>query len=179
MTEAQNAAALPPEQAQAVEIIRQLRAFRNGANWFYWIAGLSVINSLIAIFQGTVGFIFGLGVTRIVDAIAQVIVSEGPQSARLIQIIALVVSVFFAGICVLFGWLANQRQGWAFLIGMVLYTLDGLLYLLVADWLSLAFHGFALFCMFQGYVALRKLRAILPPTAASPMPYGVTPQPPV
>jgi hypothetical protein len=33
------------EQLQAVD--RLVRQFRSGASWFYWIAGLSLINSLI------------------------------------------------------------------------------------------------------------------------------------
>ena len=41
---------------------------------------------------------------------------------------------------------------------MVLYALDGLLFLLVGDWISIAFHAFALVCIGKGYQALRTLR---------------------
>jgi hypothetical protein len=163
--EARNGMTAPLEGAQAADMARQIRAFKNGANWFYWIAGLSVVNTLISLFQGTLGFIFGLGITRIVDAIAALIVEDGTLPVRVIQMIALGVSVFFAGICFLFGWLANQGRSWAFIVGMFLYTLDGLLLALIHDWLSVGFHGFTLFCMFQGYAALRKLRTMVPPTA--------------
>jgi hypothetical protein len=151
-----------------VVLAGQMATFRGGANWFYWIAALSVVNTLISLFQGGWGFIFGLGVTQIVDAIAAVILEEQGDSTGLIRIIALGASVFFAGFFALFGWLANQRQGWAFLVGMVLYLLDGLLFLLVQDWLSLAFHGFALFRMFQGYQALREIRAVTDPAPTPP-----------
>jgi hypothetical protein len=40
---------------------------------------------------------------------------------------------------------------------MVLYTLDGMIFLLGPDWLALGFHAFALFCIFNGYRALRRL----------------------
>jgi hypothetical protein len=43
---------------------------------------------------------------------------------------------------------------------MILYALDGLLVLLAQDFLSAAFHGFVLFCLFQGPMALKQLRAI-------------------
>ena len=46
---------------------------------------------------------------------------------------------------------------------MVLYALDGLLFLLVQDWLSLGFHVFALYAMFKGYTALCRLKTIVPP----------------
>jgi hypothetical protein len=41
---------------------------------------------------------------------------------------------------------------------MVLYGLDGLLFLIVQDWLSFGFHVFALFCIFGGYRSLKNLR---------------------
>jgi hypothetical protein len=163
MAEAQNEMAASPEQVAALEMARRTAAFKGGANWFYWIAGLSIVNSVISLLQGGLGFIFGLGITQFVDAVGAAIVEERGDGAGLIRIIALGVSVFFAGFFVLFGWLANQGMGWAFLIGMVLYALDGLLYLLVQDWLSLGFHGFALYCMFNGYTALRRLRILVPP----------------
>ena len=58
----------------------------SGANWFYWIAGLSVINSVIILAGGGWGFVVGLGITQFIDAIATVVVAEtgasgGPQSS--------------------------------------------------------------------------------------------------
>jgi hypothetical protein len=172
MTEAQGSMAVPPGDVAAAEFAKNTRAFRNGANWFYWIAGLSIVNSLVSLAQGTLGFIVGLGVTQVVDAIARAILAENTEAAGMVRIIALGASVFFAGFFALFGWLANRGQGWALLVGMVLYLLDGLLFVLVQDWLSLAFHGFALYCMFQGYTALRRLKALVPPTSAQPAAFG-------
>jgi len=167
MTEAQNETTVPPEQAAAFEMAKQTAAFKRGANWFYWIAGLSIVNSVISLLQGGVGFIFGLGVTQVVDAIGAAIVQEQGDDTGLIRIIALGASVFVAGFFVLFGWLANQGMGWAFLLGMFLYALDGLLFLWVQDWLSLGFHVFALYCMVSGLTALRKLKLIVPPAEVS------------
>src|SRR6478672_6161125 len=44
---------------------------RAGAKWFYWIAALSLVNSLVAIFGGQFHFVVGLGITSIVDALAK------------------------------------------------------------------------------------------------------------
>jgi hypothetical protein len=172
MAEAQNGMTVPPEQSPPVEFAKQAAAFKGGANWFYWIAGLSVVNSLISLFQGGWGFIFGLGITQVIDAIAGAVMEEQAEGGVLIQVIALGASLFFAGIFALFGWLANRGQGWAFLLGMALYLLDGLLFLLVGDWLSLAFHGFALYCMFNGYTALRRLKMVVPPDAEPQAAFG-------
>src|SRR5579864_37374 len=63
------AAAPAPAQAQAqARAVAQAR-MTVAANWFYWIAGLSVINSIITMTGGHMRFIFGLGATSILDAV--------------------------------------------------------------------------------------------------------------
>lgn len=158
----------PEEPSRAVEMAKNTRMFENGARWFYWIAGLSVISH----FQGGVSFVVGLGVTQVVDGITRVMVEDGVAAPGVIQVIALAISVFFAGIFALIGWLATQRQGWAFLAGMVLYALDGALFLLVSDWLSLGFHVFALVGIGKGYAALRTLRQAVPAAGQQTPEYG-------
>jgi len=124
---------------------------KSGASWFYWIAGLSLINSVVALSGSNWGFILGLGVTQVIDAIAKAVGAAGVA-------VAIVLDVIVAGVFVLFGVCANRRQSWSFVVGMVLYSLDGLLFLIGGDLLGLGFHAFALFCIFGGYSALRKLQ---------------------
>ncbi|MCP4560303.1 MAG: hypothetical protein GY837_07230, partial [Bosea sp.] len=51
------------EVARRLEAEKISMGFRSGANWFYWIAGLSIANSLVILFQGEWGFVVGLGIT--------------------------------------------------------------------------------------------------------------------
>ena len=37
-----------------------------GAKWFYWIVGLSIVNSLLAMGGAPIRFVFGLGLTQFV-----------------------------------------------------------------------------------------------------------------
>lgn len=137
-----------------LRIENQLKA---GANWFFWIAGLSIINS-VALFLGSQwGFIIGLGITRFIDAIGLMIAEEVGGIGK---IIALVLDVIVAGGFVLFGVFARKEYKWAFIIGMILYGLDGLLFLLVRDLLSMGFHVFALFCIYGGFKAIGGLEGL-------------------
>ena len=104
-------------------------------------------------------FIVGLGVTQIVDAVAGQVGGAGLA-------VGLVINVIVAAACVAFGVLGNQRKGWAIWMGMTLYALDGLLLLLFQDWLSVAFHGYALFRIYQGMGALKELEALDQPPPA-------------
>ena len=149
---------LTEEQERAVEVEKYRSGFLSGANWFFWIAGLSLVNSLIVVFNGEWSFVVGLGATQIVDGIASVVAADvEPNAVMIVRIVALALNVAIAAVFALFGWLARKRMGWAFILGMLLYLIDGLIFLLVQDWLSIGFHAFALFCIFGGYGSMKKL----------------------
>lgn len=149
-----------PSQQLALGLAEQLAALQRGANWFYWIAGLSLVNSGIAVAGGAGGFIVGLGVTQIVDGIAGAVAQDlDGNGAMVVKGVAFVIDLLIAGVLVLFGWFANKGHSWAFLVGLILYGMDGLLFLLFQDWLAVGFHVFAGFGILSGYLALRKLRA--------------------
>lgn len=125
---------------------------KSGASWFYWIAGLSLINSISAFSGSSWRFIVGLGVTQAFDGLAGEFGSAGKAIVLLLDLLA-------AGIFILFGVFANKRHQWAFIVGMILFGLDGLIFLLVQDWLGVAFHVFVLYCLFRGLKACRALAA--------------------
>jgi hypothetical protein len=148
----------------------------NGANWFYWIAALSLVNSAIIHFGGEWSFVIGLGITQFFDAIAAVVAAEaGAGAASLALAFAIAADLAVAGAFVLFGVFARKRHTWAFVLGMLFYALDGLLFLLVGDWLSIGFHVFALIGLTGGLSASRKIVARSAPAEAPPAYEPITP----
>lgn len=141
---------------------------KNGAKWFYWIAGLSVVNALIMIVGGGVSLVFGLGVTFIGGAIAEGAAQQAPENAGIARVIGFGFTLFMALIFCGFGWLANKRFQPVYFIGMVLYLLDGLLFLPLGMWMSTAFHAYALYIMWSGFQAYRNL-AVLERQLMDPM----------
>ncbi|MFH2036891.1 MAG: hypothetical protein ABIJ45_10850 [Candidatus Zixiibacteriota bacterium] len=127
---------------------------KSGANWFYWIAALSVVNSILIITGSEWSFIVGLGITQIVDGIAWGISQETGNT--ILPYIAFGLNLGIAGLFALFGYMANQKKGWAFGVGMGLYAIDALIFLLVMDFLSIGFHVFALICIYSGYKAYKE-----------------------
>lgn len=122
---------------------------RRGASWFFTIAILSGINSLLQIFDAHIRFIFGLGITQVVGVMAK-------QSSNG-TVVLLVVDGLFIGLLLLCGKWARERSQGAFLGGMIAYALDGLLLLLFNMWIDAAVHAYALYRMWQGYAASREL----------------------
>jgi uncharacterized protein DUF4339 len=138
--------ALPADQ-------QQLEAkMKSGASWFYWIAGMSLINSIASLTGAGFGFVVGLGITQIVDTFAQRL--GGAAFA-----VALILNLLIAGVFILFGVFAHKRHLWSFIVGMVLYGLDGLLFAFDRHWLPAGFHAFVLYWLFNGYRAASQLRA--------------------
>ncbi len=160
---------ISPEQQQAntmMALANLGRAVKGGANNFYWIAGLSVVNSLISIFNGGVTFVVGLGLTQIVDALAFVLARDVPNGAIIFKVIDLVLSVVISGVFALFGLFAGKAHRWAFITGMVLYALDGLILLAFKDWLGFFFHLYFLWGIWSGLQALNKLKQVMPASQA-------------
>ncbi len=130
------------------------KQLKGGGSWFYWIAGLSLVNSVIALSGSGTRFILGLGITQIFDELAKGMGSgAGLAVAAVLDLLASAVFVFF-------GVFANKRHTWSFIVGMALYALDGLIYLIAQDWLGVGFHAFVLFCLFRGFKACRALNAV-------------------
>ena len=139
---------------QRIAVSRMVAAARAraGAKWFYWIAALSIINSIVVIAGGNFHFVVGLGITSVVDAFAKRVGSAG-------SVLDVIINGFVAGLFVLFGTFAVKAQKWAFVVGMMLYVLDGLLLLRLRDFLGVGFHAYALFAIYRGYTAAKQVQA--------------------
>ncbi len=126
------------------------RSIKNGAYWFFWIVGLSGINTIIVLSGGDWAFLIGLGVTQLAAGFA--------LGMGMSFVAPLIVFIIVGGILGVLGYFAMKRHTWAFVVGMVLYLLDGLLFLLVMDWLSIGFHIFVLICLGLGLRANLKYK---------------------
>lgn len=148
------------EEMQRITTLMGLaRQVKNGASNFYWIAGLSVVNSLISIFGGGVVFVIGLGVTLVIDAIAKG-ASDELGGNPVVLGMGFLFSLIFDLIFVAFGYFAIKGNRWAFITGMILYGLDAVLMLLFQDWLGFGFHLYFMWGIWSGLQALGKLKAL-------------------
>ena len=149
------------------------QAYRAGANWFYWIAGLTIVTSIIAFGGGGWRFFISLGITQIIDGFAQGLSTELGGAPK---VVALILDLIVTGLFVLFGWLANQKHLWAYILGMVAFALDGLVLLPFGDLLGVIAHVVVLFFLFRGFqngrnlLALEKAMAEQQAAAAAPQP---------
>jgi hypothetical protein len=147
----------------------------SGARWFYWIAALSLITSVISLAGGHWAFLVSLGVTQLVDAVANV---GAERVGAGVKVVALLFDLVAAGLFALLGYFAGKRNTWAFVVGMVLYLLDAVVCLFIGFWLGLAFHAFALFSIYGGYRAaasLAEMERLTPPPAPAAMPAPAPP----
>jgi hypothetical protein len=161
-----------PRRAAAEAVL--VKRTQTGAHWFYWMVGLSVVNTVLLISGNDWQFFLGLGVTQVSDTIPSV--TDNSLTIRLITLgIDAVILAIFAGL----GYLASKGARWAFIAGMVLYASDGLLFLMAGpDWLALAFHAFILTRLYAGFQAAQALHSLRRVQAQPATPAADTEAPP-
>lgn len=71
----------PTSVDRQMALLELENALKSGANWFYWIAGLTLVNTIAAMSGSTWRFILGLAITQIVDVVAQDLGSTGRIAA--------------------------------------------------------------------------------------------------
>jgi hypothetical protein len=158
-------ASLPIDQIPLAQLklfeakVKSERQLRGGATWFYWIAGLSVLNSLLFWFGTNLNFLLGLAFSQFIDVVLhEVSIDLGMENNLIITGIALFLDLLIAGVFAIFGVFARKKYNWGFIVGMSLYTIDALLFLSLGSILSVAFHVLALIGLYSGIRALKQLK---------------------
>jgi hypothetical protein len=160
---------------------------RRGINWFFWIAALSLVNFVILRFGSDRSFVIGLGITQLIDVHVPVKILRTPiigDIARLIMTVyrpaqillhragfsppmaeftfELILAILIASVFLLFGVLGRRGSVLAVALGIILYALDSGIFFYYGDYLSLAFHIFALVALAGGLRALYSLKKLQP-----------------
>jgi hypothetical protein len=150
-----------PEGTGATVSSRDLLRFQlvqrraNGGAWFYWIGGASILNSVLNAAGTQWGLALGLGVTYLIDGLAQ-----GFSNTVRTPIYAFIIDIVIAGGFLLIGRAARRGNlGW-YVVGIALYALDGLLFVLVQDFLGIAVHAIAIYGLISGWRAARSLKQL-------------------
>ena len=104
------------------------------------MAGISLINAVITLADQHWRLIIGLGATQMATGLA-VRTGRGWTPAILLDLVLVLVLI---GGFMLLGYLALQRQLWAFAVGFAVCALDGLVFLAARNWIGLGFHVFVL-----------------------------------
>ena len=135
------------------DAIKKKSVVHSGANWFYWIAGLSLLNSILFFAHSQWGFFVGLGSTDIINWLM-----SKTETGIIIGLgLSLGISAGFAAL----GYYAHRPEyRWTFITGILLYVLDSAILVTLGGWLSLIFHGYALINLYAGLNASRQLSNI-------------------
>ena len=134
--------AQPEIPGQALVNYRISRA----ANQFYWIAGLSLVNLVLLVTNSSVMFPTGLAMADLLAAL-----SYGQELAG--RILAAAGALGVAGIFALFGYYGKKGASWAFIAGISLYVLDGVIWGFLGDWISAGFHALILFFVVRDLIS--------------------------
>jgi len=87
---------------RATEVAASIALLRRGASWFFTIAALSGINSLLQIFDAKIRFISGLGITQVAGSLAR-LTTNG-------TVVLLLVDGLLLGLLLLCGKWAREKS---------------------------------------------------------------------
>jgi hypothetical protein len=133
---------------------------RSGVGWFYWIAGFSLINTIVYLLGFNLTFMIGLGATQIVDGLMTVLANRLGEGWSIVRLTGLVIDICIAGVFILFGFFGRKRIRWPIILGIILYAIDGVIILLLKDYFGAAFHGLALFGIWSGLKSIKELEIL-------------------
>src|SRR2546428_8438359 len=159
-------AAGAPDSAGATVSSRDLLRFQllqrrlSGGAWFYWIGGASILNSVLNAAGSQWGLVVGLGVTYLIDGVAQ-----GLSETVRTPIYAFIIDLAIASGFLLIGRAARRGNlGW-YAVGIGLYLLDGLVFVWAGAFLGIAVPAIGIFGLISGWPGARSPR---PPHAPAP-----------
>ena len=133
---------------ETVHYLQLKQKYRSGVHWFYWIAALTLVTSLMSLAGGGWRFFLSLGVTQFIDAVA---VELSASLGNATKVIAIVLDIFAVAVFAAVGFLASKKHLWAYIVGLVLFLFDGIASLVFGDWLGVVVHVVVLFIMFRAF----------------------------
>ncbi len=110
---------------------------RSAASWFYWIAGLSAVNFILALSGASFSFAVGSAAVDFCAVLAR-------DSGGFNPVYALV-GVLVIALWVLLGVLGGRGSLAAFIVGLILFALDTLLVIKSGYVIGIAIHAYILF----------------------------------
>jgi hypothetical protein len=138
----------------AVERYKAEQMLKSAASWFWWIGGLSIVNSALNASGKQFSFTFGLGISQIGD---WMLTTDSP----ILSALGFFVSYGFAALFFFLAWLTKHVE-FALPVGIGIYAGDAVIFLIAQDWIGLGFHAFALFLIIGGWRGYRKAVASIP-----------------
>ena len=151
----------PPSQAVLTEIIQLQHKVRGGVGWFFIVAGLSLINTLIFLFGGELNFVVGLGITQLIDGFATGFAQQANSNmSTTIYGVGIGLDLVIFGFFVAVSYFARKRYQASFIVGLIVYALDALIMLAFSVWVGVIFHLLGLVGMWGGFQAARRLNQL-------------------
>lgn len=141
--------------AQAEEQAKQEKIISRAPSWFLWIAIFSMLNITFIAFGQNRFFSLGLGVNH---AILNVFKGASMVLGNNFMLYGYIATYLFSVLYILIWNKSRKKSQKAYLAGLIMYSIDTLVFVLSKEWYNVVFHLFVLWILFVGYATLLKHR---------------------
>jgi hypothetical protein len=125
----------------------------NKGKWFFWVALVSVLNILFYLFKAKAFFVFGLVIPYFLTGFIQSLLGES-------KIIGIVSNLIVIGLFCYMGYLSIKMKKSGFIAGILLFSVDTLLFIYLSVWIGVIWHLIVLFMLVRGFITLHKLNKL-------------------
>lgn len=139
-------------QVNATETVSIDEDIKRNSYWFHWKAGFTLINSILILAGIDWQFFIGLTIPQFLHGFL-IGITELEPDANLVpfHLVVFLVALIGSGLTSFFGYKAGQGKKWAFILGIVIFAFDGILYLLTLSVFGILIHGYAIYLLSKGY----------------------------
>ena len=138
--------------------LEEKRIISSGSSWFLAIGILSAISIIAVITKQNFYFFLGLGINSVIIGIMHGIY----QSLGInIMIIGYILTFLISGLFALIWKKSKDGDRKMYLTGLIIYSIDTVIFLFAKEWVALGFHVFALIGIYMGYKKLlERIKAV-------------------
>ncbi len=146
-----------PDEEMQEHLLKLQQRIESGANWCYWVAALSLANLVLGFVGANWGFALGLILPDVLSTLS----SSGQELSLTVRVLCNSAGLLLVGVFALLGYFARKPSRSAFVVAIVLLSLDTLLQLLVFSPASLVVHALAIFALVRGLLAWRSMEQLI------------------
>jgi len=124
-------------------------------NWFMVIGIVSILNSILILTKTNLRLVFGLGFTQVFDGYFY-------NASSIYRVLGVFISVLFSSIFFIFWYYAKLKRDWAYIIGLIIYSSDLLIFIHYKQLVGMSFHLCMILFIILGYSRFIRTRKKMP-----------------
>ena len=133
----------------------------SSASWILWIIAISMVNTIMGAFGSDMYFNLGLGITFVIDTLINAGIKGNTDNGfvTFVRIVGCVIDMTIYSVFIGLWYLTCRKfYKWSLLFAAILFTLDGVIFVVLGVFIPVIIHVMAVMYMMMGLSAFADIR---------------------